>query len=264
MLFDDCRELEDSSIDIWKKVTSEHVKSEMEKAVVKEKGIYDLTVEIYFTDQFVPIPIGAANETSTTESDEMKEPIGDKESRKGPKPEHRFLQTNKSPLGILFDVMFSLRSPIYEHDYPAYFRNTLNNKKERVDYIIRLQESGDSSFNGINTVSVEMAGREIFEPDPIVNQVEVEQPVNVSLFAGIAAGVVLAALLIIGFVFLRKKRHLESTTYHNGGDGKKVYDDNEMYVEVENKNDDISTLGDPVGNWSAQSGRFDDPTVGER
>ena len=237
----------------------------MQKTVVKEKGIYDLTVEINFTDQFVPVPIGAANETSTTESDKTKESIGDKEGTKGPAlPEHRFLQTNKSPLGILFDVKFSLRSPIYEHDYSAYFRNTLNNNKERVDYIIRLQESGDSSFNGINTVSVEMDGREIFEPDPIVNQVEVEQPVNVSLFAGIAAGTILAALLTIGFVFLRKKRHVESTTDYNGDGGKKVYDDNEMYVEVENKNDDISTLGDPVGNWSAQSRRFDDPTVGER
>jgi hypothetical protein len=170
--------------------------------------------------------------------------------------------------------------------------STLNNKAEQERLIISLQDSNDASFNRINAIKIEVGGKDIFEADPVVRNGE-EQPIpgggiNLVLIVAPVVGAVCAVVFVVGLFMLVKKRNanrraldgdhvLDDDVAAQGG-GAGAYGNNDDdedvgYIEVKNqRDDDISTIGDPLGAWghahhggaTVGTNHYDDNTVGEK
>jgi len=251
MIFDDCEELGNSSIDMWKNITETFVSAEVKRHAL-EREIISFDLKIVFRKQVVP------NGTiSTTQN-------GTPPGPPPPPPGQRSLEEQRSPLAVFFDFQIQLRSPVTHHPYEAYFRESLDTKEKSYNYINQLQSSGVKVFNSINDVKILLDGKDISQASKIMEPLDTKKSSVIGITVSIAAGLIIAFVTIIGFAIFRRKRIDKPIDVCDNGDKNEDTVEGEVYVVVDRRNEeDVSTLGIPMGNWKSQSEKFEDPTVGE-
>ena len=247
MKFDDCQKLENSSIAVWKRVTTEFVADSMSTNLQKNGMEFsDLRVKITYKTQLGPwsFPKNSTNSTADGSS--------------------RYLQTQLSPLNLFFDVLIKLRSTNHQHDWQSYFIGTLNTKEKLVSYLKQLSTSGDDAFGSINNVTVEINGQSISQVQQIPeSQVEKSLVGTGLILVCASAATAVAALTAIMFIIFRRKKAANPKKEYNSEGDRVASIDDDIYIEIEHKMDDVSTLGNMFGNNYGSEQKFEDPTVGE-
>ena len=246
MKFDDCQTLGNSSLQVWREVTTSFVRSAM-SINLKASGtaFSDLEILIDYKNQ-------------TTHH------VGNSTRKASVYPNQRSLQTHIfSPLDLFFDVVIKLRSTDNEHDFMSYFSDTLNTKSKLIAYLKELSSYGDDAFGTINNVTVEIGGYNIARSKSKKFSSTQLPSVKVSLLIGVVVAVFfIFAITAFGFCYFKKKLGLSEIVPPTNDDatGHKVKSD-EVYISVQHANDDVSTLS---GIWTLRSKKkYDDPTAGE-
>jgi hypothetical protein len=277
-------------IAVFENITAQYIFERLNETLVQTDGWYDLGVEVFYVKQTIP---STALMASTTNNTDTANTTGTMNGRSGWSTANN---ANVNPLRIRFDVELSFRSAIYEHDYEVYLVSTLNNQAEQERLIISLQDSNDASFNRINAIKIEVDGLDIFEPDPVVRSTDESRmddgssdSLNLAVIVAPVVGVVCAVIFVVGLSLLVKKNRTRNATAtdsakQSNDDNKRqaahADDDTMGVIEVPKSrddyghdvlDDDVSTIGDPLGAFGAGWGgatigtnAFDDPTVGEK
>jgi hypothetical protein len=268
MVFDDCKSLGTDSIKKWVNVTSLFIISNvMTRSDARE--ILFLDVEIVFLKQFIPAQQG---QTSGNET---------KEAYANTTRHQRYLTSSmSSPLALVFDLQFILRSPITNHPYDSYFTETLDTKEKRINYINLLQSSGDPVFNSINDFDVLLYGKDISQQTKLNTAMGEIQPEKIGLIAGLLVGILTAALLATSSIILgirkrnanqqvaQKRKSMEnnkdSVCTNHPKCGVNDVDEDSVYIYVPELGVDVSTLGTPLDTWKSPLEKCEDLTIGER
>ena len=236
---------------MWRNITETFVSAEVKKHAL-EREIVSFDLQIIFRKQVVP------NETIPTTQN------GPPPGSPPPPPGQRSLEL-RSPLAVFFDFQIQMRSPVTEHPYEAYFRESLDTKEKSYNYINQLQSSGVKVFNSINDVKILLDGKDISQASKIMEPLDTKKSSAIGITVSIAAGLIIACVTIIGFAIFRRKRIDKPLEVCDNVDKNEDTVEGEVYVVVDRRNEeDVSTLGIPMGNWKSQSEKFEDPTVGER
>lgn len=236
MVFDDCLPLNSNSIQIWENVTADYVLSTMMRNnIASMNHLLDVNVFIHFLDQSV--------------SDKRWDMAAHKVIVR-----QRVLQPfQQSPLWIRFDADVFFRSPRYDNNVSDYFRSTLDSEYDRVEYIVRLQNSGVDTFNAINNVVVEMMGIEILEKntkysDPVGIVASKRLIILISV-----CGALVIALFVVTFICLVRRQGVE---------GRKVdkrissaNNSDKICMNIDNKSTGHSSYGDAI-EWSVDSSQY--------
>jgi hypothetical protein len=172
---------------------------------------------------------------------------------------NRMLQSGAAtrPLQIDYTVRFSFVSDQTDIDTVQWVRNAFNSEADNVAFIQRLLSSDVTAFQSIESISVLVEGENPLPEDPNGNDNDGGggSSSNIGIIAGAAAGG--AFLLgIIGWVLLRRNSDTNNENDPKMKEGQQDTDAVSASVDprmgfqaeiiVDNRADDVSTLGDPV------------------
>eukprot|EP00562_Extubocellulus_spinifer_P017350 CAMPEP_0178609130 /NCGR_PEP_ID=MMETSP0697-20121206/38493_1 /TAXON_ID=265572 /ORGANISM="Extubocellulus spinifer, Strain CCMP396" /LENGTH=883 /DNA_ID=CAMNT_0020247707 /DNA_START=308 /DNA_END=2956 /DNA_ORIENTATION=- len=241
-VFDDLRKLEDSSIILWEEVTADQ--------------IYD---HLYWTSNEIGMEefIGMGVNTRIRRQIQGipgNGPPGQVASGRGGERKGRRLQTDTgsggsgAPLTVISVNVIKFKSPreYTQTQIEDHVAKAFNSDSDREKYIANLKATNDRSFRSINTVVVIMDGAPVPEaptPAPTLNGGgKSNEGINIWLIVGPLIGGVLFVAAIVILVISRRQKKRKKAFMAHAYDGTRV----SKFVDVENNNDDISTLGDPV------------------
>lgn len=280
MDFDDCEQLSGVSLKRWEKVTSEHILYEFNSLYPDIYLPNTLTIWSTLKSQGKPSDSGNTNNStldninnSTVENSTL--PIGEKIT---PNNRTRFLEREeattkvretpqllvrkenlqnlrrsmqvKLPLLILFEVAIEYKSStsFSQKETERDIGRAFNSNQKQINYINRLQETGDRSFATINRVSVKVNGVTvpISIEDPDNNNTSIKKSgvtlssTNIIIIAVVTATTVLICCCTILFLNWKRINHGKSATITEPGQHMATI------VQVPSGDEDISTLGDPT------------------
>lgn len=164
----------------------------------------------------------------------------------------RILQVNEDLL-IIYDMVVSVRTTIKfnQQNMQDYVSETFGTSDKKYEYILALQDSGDSSFNTINDVAVSIDGTTIVLTSPVPT----DGGKGITFYAPIVAGSAAAVLLLIYCTWRRKaspsdKSAQSPMSFLNQADFESMRTPAdrriESTIEVDAEEATMSTLGNPI------------------
>jgi len=271
MEFDDCQPLTGSTLQKWQDETAGQILKEF--ILLYPESWQPNTLEVWTTLKSQGKPDADVITNSTTgnttsaipEQNNQTRMLEGQEKKEKDKYFHpqwedsqklrRKLQV-KSPLLILFTVEIEFKSirSFLQKDIEIYIGQAFNTKEKQINYIIKLQNTGDRSFAAINRVSVKVNGTPvpISGEEPYSKDTDTKADITLSktIIIIIAVVTVIAVFICCTLLiwFCRNKNRRKSTSM--------AHPDQRMasIVQVPYQEEDISTLGDPMCIPSAMFG----------
>lgn len=267
--FDDLQLLkEEQLIETWEGLTASHIKNEVN--FVTDGTLIQASVLIVLMEQ-IPGGFGESNETITTTTSPSPSPaaavaptplgrlLGVLENPSSTtslfsldlnenEEEERLLQV-KQNLIMMFDCFVAFRSikTWSKEEVVNMVGGAFNSDADRIGYITKLQETENKDFNlafrSVNEISVEIDGVPQIEASPFIQPENLDgEGLNTMII--IAGGAGVAIFIMISVFFLQRRRNSSKNADFSTPppQGERLA----TFVEVEQQEEDISTLGDPV------------------
>lgn len=250
--FDDLQVMEDKKIiRTWEDITASHIKNEMN--LVGNETLYQSSVLIVLAEQ-IPGGLGESDESTSPSPSPGGRLLGipgvsalfsvDNDEQE------RMLQVKQNLL-VVFECFVAFRSPKSwgKDEIASMVGGAFNSDSDRIGYITKLQETTDKEFNrafrSVNEVSVEIDGVPQIEANPLFTQ-NSNPPTNgmntmILIIGGM--GIVIVIILIV-FFLRRRRRATEKANLTPAPPRREAR--LATFVDVEQQEEDISTLGDPV------------------